>query len=80
MPKLRSHNPLIEARKQELRREYGGFMTLADICTEFGCKSRETAQKAVQTIPSFTMTGKKVYDVADVAKLIEGSRVPAEAR
>lgn len=79
MPKLRSHDPAVEDRKRDLRDRYGGFMSLTDVAKELGCKSRNTAAKAVRTIPSYAPTGVKVYDVADIAKLIERSRVPAEA-
>ena len=74
MPRIRSCDPRIEARKQDLRNRYGGFMTLTDIAGEFGCKSRNTARKAVAHLPSYSPTGAKVYDVADIAKLIEESR------
>ena len=77
MPRIRG-DPAVEARKADLRKLYGGFMTLSDISREIGCRSRTTAEKAVKTIPSYTMTGKKVYDIADVAMMIERSRVPAE--
>lgn len=77
MPKLRSHDPAVEARKQDLRKRYGGLMTLNDVAAELRCKSRTTAIKAVSGIPAYAPTGTKLYDVADIAKLIEGSRVPA---
>lgn len=79
MPKIRSHDPAIENRKRDLRDRYGGFMRLTDVAKELGCKSRTTAIKAVSGIPSYAPTGAKVYDVADIATLIERSRVPAEA-
>ena len=77
MPRMRCRDPGVEERKADLRKRYGGFMSLEDIGTEIGCRSRTTVMKTVRTIPAYTMTGKKRYDVADVAALIERSRVPA---
>lgn len=73
MPRIRG-DPALEARKRDLRNRYGGFMTLTDVAGELGCRSRTTARKAVRDLPVYAPVGAKVYDVADVAALIEGSR------
>lgn len=77
MPKLVTHDPAVKRRKEDLRQRYGGFMTLADIGSELGCRNYRTVIKAVGSLPSYTMTGKKLYDISDVAMMIESSRVPA---
>lgn len=74
MPKIRG-DPAVEARKRDLRERYGGFMTLTDVAGELGCRSRTTARKAVRSLPAYAPAGARVYDVADIAALIEGSRV-----
>ena len=73
MPRIRG-DPALEARKRDLRKRYGGFMTLTDVAEELGCRSRNTARKAVSSLPVYSPVGAKVYDVADIAMLIEGSR------
>lgn len=77
MPKLRSHNESVERRKTELRKLYGGFMSLEDVRRELGCRSRNTAAKAVGSLPAYKVTGQKKYDVSDIASLIEKSRTTA---
>lgn len=78
MPRVNlGKSPELRQRENELRERYGGFMSLTDISHEFGFKCRQSALKAVNDIPAYTMTGKKLYDIRDVAKLIEGSRAPA---
>ena len=79
MPKLTIHDQAVKRRKEDLRRQYGGFITLTDISRELGCRNYRTVIKAVGSLPSYMMTGKKLYDIADVAMMIESSRVPAEA-
>lgn len=73
MPKIRG-DPAVEARKRDLRERYGGFMTLTDVAGELGVRSRNTARKAVASLPTYSPAGAKVYDVADIARLIEESR------
>ena len=74
MPRIRG-DPAVESRKRDLRERYGGFMTVTDILHEMGIGSRTTAAKALKGIPAYAPTGRKVYDVADIAKLIEESRI-----
>ena len=78
MPKVLRYDPETKARRAALRKEYGGFMTLADVARELGCKSRQTAAKAVAELPTYKLTGNtNRYDVGDVAALIERSRTAA---
>ena len=74
MPRIRG-DPAVESRKRDLRERYGGFMTMTDVLHELGIGSRTTAAKVLKGIPAYAPTGRKVYDVADIAKLIEGSRL-----
>ena len=78
MPRVNiGKSPELRAREKDLRSRYGGFMNLSEVTRELGCRSRTTAEKAVKSIPHYIMTGKKMYDITDIARLIEDSRVPA---
>ena len=48
-------------------------MTTANIMSELGV-SRATAMKFTADLPSYSPTGKKVYDILDVAKKLEATR------
>lgn len=66
----------VNDRRQLLYERYGGFMTTANIMKELGV-SRQTAMRFSADLPSYSPTGKKMFDVADVAKKLEASRGPA---
>lgn len=65
------------SRERILYERYGGYMTVSSVMTELGCASRTTAMKFLADIPAYNLTGKKLYDIADIAAKIEKSRVPA---
>ena len=67
----------IRERRDVLYTRYGGYMTTADVMKELGV-SRGTAMKFTATLPSFSPTGKKVFDISDVAKKLESVRKPPE--
>ena len=60
-----------------LHNRYGGFMTTANVMKELGV-SRRTAEKFTADLPSYSPTGKKVFDVMDVARKLELGRKPPE--
>lgn len=68
-------NRAIQERKSILYDRYGGFMTIQNVMAELGV-SRNTAKKFAATLPSYSLTGKPVYDVNDVATKIEATRTP----
>ena len=68
----------VETRRKSLYGRYGGYMTVASVMTELGCVSRPTAMKFLVDVPAYNLTGKKVYDVADIAAKIESCRVMPE--
>ena len=68
-------NRAIQDRKSILYDRYGGFMTIQNVMSELGV-SRNTAKKFAATLPSYSLTGKPVYDVNDVATKIEATRTP----
>lgn len=68
-------NRAIQDRKSILYDRYGGFMTIQNVMAELGV-SRNTAKKFAATLPSYSLTGKPVYDVNDVATKIEATRTP----
>ena len=65
----------IHERQTTLYDRYGGYMTIQNIMKELGV-SRNTAKKFAATLPSYSLTGKPVYDIEDVARLIESTRTP----
>ena len=67
----------IRDRRDVLYERYGGFMTTANIMSELGV-SRVTAMKFTADLPSYSPTGKRVYDIHDVARKIEAGRTPPE--
>ena len=68
-------NRAIQDRKSILYDRYGGFMTIQNVMAELGV-SRNTAKKFAATLPSYSLTGKPVYDIFDVATKIEATRTP----
>ena len=66
-------NTNVRDRQRTLYERYGGFMTTADIMKELGV-SRMTAAKFTDGLTSYSPTGKKVYDIHDVAMKLEASR------
>ena len=50
-------------------------MTIQNVMAELGV-SRNTAKKFAATLPSYSLTGKPVYDINDVAMKIETTRTP----
>lgn len=68
-------NRAIQDRKSILYDRYGGFMTIQNVMAELGV-SRNTAKKFAATLPTYSLTGKPVYDIEDVAKKIEATRTP----
>lgn len=63
----------ISDRQKVLYERYGGWMTTADIMKELGV-SRNTAVKFTNGLTSYSPTGKKVYDIRDVATKLEGTK------
>lgn len=63
----------VSDRRSVLYERYGGFMTTANVMSELGV-SRATAMKFTADLPSYSPTGKKVYDILDVAKKLEATR------
>ena len=66
-------NTNVRDRQRTLYERYGGFMTTADIMKELGV-SRMTAMKFTNGLTSYSPTGKKCYDIHDVAEKLEASR------
>ena len=75
MPRVNLNNQSIAKRNQLLYSRYGGYMTIQNIMSELGV-SRNTAKKFAASLPTYSPTGKPVYDIADVAKKIESTRTP----
>ncbi len=70
-----NRNLAVVARQKLLYSRYGGFMTVANLMRELGC-SRNTAVKFAASLPSHLLTGRRLYDISDVAMKIESARTP----
>lgn len=68
----------ISDRRNILYERYGGWMTTANVMKELGV-SRVTAMKFLSDLPAYSPTGKKCYDILDVARKLESGRMPPEA-
>ena len=76
MPKVKLNTDRgVDERREILYDRYGGYMSVANVMHELGV-TRPTAMKFLAGIPTYSPTGKKLYDVGDVARKIEGSRTP----
>ena len=74
MPRVKLNTDrAVSDRRSVLYERYGGFMTTADIMKELGV-SRVTAMKFTSDLTPYSPTGKKVYDITDVATKLEASR------
>lgn len=77
MPKTNlGRDPNVKSRRDVLYGRYGGYMTVSSVMKELGV-TRPTAMKFLSDLPSYAPTGRKLYDISDIAAKIEGSRIPA---
>lgn len=75
MPRVKLNTDrAVSDRRSVLYARYGGFMTTADLMKELGV-SRHTAEKFADGLTPYSPTGKKVYDINDVATKLEASRI-----
>lgn len=75
MPKTNlGRDPNIKARRDILYGRYGGYMTVPSVMRELGV-SRKTAMKFLNGLPAYAPTGRRMYDIADIAERIEVSRI-----
>ena len=78
MPKVSlNQDQAIRERQKILYDRYGGFMTTANVMKELGV-SRMTAMKFESDLPSYNWAGHRVFDIRDIAKKLEGGRIPPE--
>ena len=75
MPRVNlGKDPSVKARREILYERYGGYMSIASVMTELGCVSRPTAMKFLSGLPFYNLTGRKLYDIGDIADRIESCR------
>lgn len=81
MPKVRTPNSRPpEARQrltEELRKLYGGAMTLADVMEALGVKDSGTAKKWVKAegLEAIEVNGRKKWLTSDVARALDNSKI-----
>lgn len=81
MPKVRTPNSRPpEARQrltEELRKLYGGAMSLTDVMKTLGFKYSETAKKWVKSegLEAIEVNGRKRWLTSDVARALDNSKI-----
>lgn len=69
MPKQRKFKPIeVEEREQELRKLYGGTMTIPDLQEEYGKSDRRVIEKWLNGLVAIKINGRLHFRVADVAQ------------
>lgn len=72
MPKI-GMNLAAKEIAEELRKRYGGMMTLADIKEEKGFEHDKPARKWVEDLPCEIVNGRRKWRVSDVARKTEAN-------
>lgn len=75
MPKIGRMTDTQRALADDLRKLYGGAMTLAQISESIGASSPHTTRKWAADIPYCLINGRKKYLVRDVAQKLGDCRV-----
>ncbi|MGI5985014.1 MAG: hypothetical protein ACOX7O_04090 [Oscillospiraceae bacterium] len=75
MPKIGRMTDTQRAMADDLRKLYGGAMTLTQIGESIGVDSPHTARKWAADIPYCVINGRKKYLVGDVARKLGDCRV-----
>ena len=69
MPKQRAPQH-VRDYADELRKNYGGMMTISDIAVELGNVALSTAYRFIEGATCYTVNGRRRWMVTDVAKKI----------
>lgn len=75
MPRVKlMRNPAEDAIADEIRRNYGGMMSTADIARFLNVKDGRTVQKFVADIPFYDVNGRRKWMASDVARKMAEAR------
>lgn len=75
MPKIERMTDVQRVLADDLRKLYGGSMTLAQVGESIGANSPHTTRKWAADIPYCVINGRKKYLVGDVARKLGDCRV-----
>lgn len=75
MPKIGRMTDTQRALADDLRKQYGGAMTLTQVGESLGTNSPHTARKWTADIPYYLINGRKKYLVGDVARKLGDCRI-----
>lgn len=75
MPKITRATESQKYIADELRKIYGGALTLAQVKETIGAKSANTARAWVENIPYVVINGRKKWLTSDIAKKIDDARI-----
>lgn len=70
----KKRNPAAEALADEIRRDYGGMLSLRGVKQVLGVSDDRTAKKFLEGIPSYDINGRARWMVSDVAQRIAEAR------
>lgn len=75
MPRLKkSLSPEAQELADEIRKNYGGMLTLHGVCQLLGVKDNRTAKTFLDGVPRYDVNGKPRWMVSDVARRLDEAR------
>lgn len=71
MPRVKlMRNPAEDAIADEIRRNYGGMLSVNDLMRFLNVNDRRTAQKFVSDVPYYDVNGRRKWMASDVARKV----------
>lgn len=75
MPRLKkSLSPEAQTLAEEIRKNYGGMLSLASVCQLLGVTDNRTAKKFLIGVPTFNVNGRERWMAADIARRLDEAR------
>ena len=66
-----------EFTADQIKRDFGAFLSVDDVMRYLGCRSRNTAKKWLEDVDRVNVNGRYKYLAVDIARKIESNRVRA---
>ena len=66
-----------EFTADQIKRDFGAFLTVDDVMRYLGCRSRNTAKKFLEGVDRIEVNGRHKYMAVDIARKVESGRVRA---
>lgn len=75
MPRLKkSLSPEAQAIADDIRKSYGGMLSLSGVCQLLGVTDNRTAKKFLDGVPCFNVNGRERWMAADLARRLDEAR------